>query len=113
MQCKYCLECRPYILFPCDCKTPVCEQCFEKWKRISQRTHCEICHRAWPPTPSYWIIVVLIFAQMPFAKYAVLQLLKGYILFSFGALATIILLLMAMPAVTCITLIIQCVYFLS
>ena len=47
MKCRYCLEPTGDFAFPCSCKTPVHPKCLIKWRKISQRTSCEICNVRW------------------------------------------------------------------
>lgn len=47
MKCKYCFDESSQLFFPCACKTPVCQDCYHKWRSISHRTHCEVCRQKW------------------------------------------------------------------
>lgn len=50
MKCKYCFDESSQLFFPCACKTPVCQDCYHKWRSISHRTHCEVCRQKWVNT---------------------------------------------------------------
>jgi len=45
--CRYCLgsqiELASELIFPCNCKTPVCAECLLKHIEINNKTTCEIC----------------------------------------------------------------------
>ena len=43
--CRYCME-ENADLFPCNCSTPICRKCLEKWsntRNINDVKKCEIC----------------------------------------------------------------------
>ncbi len=48
MQCRYCFETKGTLIVNCLCKTPIHQECLDKWRNTSKRTTCEICRQKWP-----------------------------------------------------------------
>ncbi len=93
MKCRICLE-DGNLITACACKGTVefiHLTCLEKWKRISQNTHCELCQKPYSTTSSSLLITAILISWSNYLTwYVSIQFLSNYFFYWMGFPASLL-----------------------